>query len=79
MADDVAEFIGQVETVKGIYAMEASNVVNYNETQVYAGDNNLIQLEHASKKHSQRCGIKGRKIGSLVLFVAADGLVFMSV
>ena len=79
MAEHVAEFIGQVETVSEVYPMKATNVVNYDETRVFIADNGAIRLEHVSKERAQKRGIKGRTIGSLLSFVAANGSVLMSV
>ena len=79
IARDISKFIRQAETISKVYPMKASNVVNYDETRVYARDEDLIRLEHTSKERAQRRGIKGRTIGSLVSFVAADGSVLMSV
>ena len=79
ISEHVIEFIGQVETVAQFYVMNASNVCNYDETRVFLTDDRIIRLEHIKKERAQKWGFKGRTIGSLVSFVAANGLVLMSV
>ena len=76
--DHVLQFICQVETVSEHYPMSASNVVNYDETRVFIGVDGEICMEHISKDRAQKRGFKGRTIGSLVSFVAANGQVLMS-
>ena len=46
---------------------------------MFISTNGVICLEHISKERPQRQGFKGRTIGSLVSFVGANGLVYMSV
>ena len=78
IVQEVAEFVAQLESVQERWAMWPELVVNYDETRVYVSNDGTVCLEHVSKGRGQMRGPKGKTIGSLVSFVAADGSVIMS-
>ena len=59
--------------------MKAHTTVNYDEIRVYVSSDGEICLKHVSKDRAQKKGPKGKLIGSLVSFIAADGRVIMLV
>ena len=77
--DSVADFCASLEEMRGRYKMMAKNTINYDETRIFVGQGGESVIERKDKKRTQRKGFKGRAVGSLVSFIAADGAVLMSV
>jgi hypothetical protein len=79
MSNNLAEFIAQDEVVLEVYPMKMTNTINYDKTIVFAVAEGAKCIVHTSLECAQKAGHAGKAIGSLVLLVAADGSVFLSV
>lgn len=79
MVKYVAAFCASLDVGVENFKYMAKNVVNYDETRVVVGCDNQLVLERTDKNRPESRGMKPKSLGSLVMFICADGSVVMSV
>ena len=77
--DDCTTFIAELEAARRRFPLKKENVINYDETRVYAKLGEGAAVESRQRTSSNRAGPNGKSIGTLVQFITASGLCLMSV
>jgi len=76
---DVDDFISAVELAREKYKLAAHTCVNDDETRIVLGSGNETVIEWKGKERANSLGTAYSALATLLIFVAANGEVLMSV